>query len=127
MIEFNYEGVGKYRKVMHGKRRGEKRYYENNEEDNNEFDEELVQHGAGNFRKQMPAKRPRIDSEEEEEDERNINAVNVEDFCIIRRLRDKFNKRFNLFSSDHLVTLVGLDQFRVIDVLPLLVRNLNMC
>ncbi|XP_071948939.1 uncharacterized protein [Antedon mediterranea] len=107
MIEFNYEGVGKYRKVMHGKRRGEKRYYENNEEDNNEFDEELVQHGAGNFRKQMPVKRPRIDSEEEQEDERNIRDVNVEDLCIIRRLRDKFNKRFNLFSSDHLVTLVG--------------------
>ncbi|XP_071955303.1 uncharacterized protein [Antedon mediterranea] len=59
MIEFNYEqGAGKYRKVMHGKnfRRGEKRYYGNDDEDDNnlnEFDEELVQHGAGNFCKEM--------------------------------------------------------------------------
>ncbi|XP_071955298.1 uncharacterized protein [Antedon mediterranea] len=73
---------------------------------------------------EMPGrdKKPRIESENsEEEDERNIHD-DVEDLCSIRRLRDKFNKRFNLFSSDHLVTLKGLERFRFIDILPLFIR-----
>ncbi|XP_033117224.1 uncharacterized protein LOC117117125 [Anneissia japonica] len=114
-------GLGKHKKMM---------YESEQEDDENYHDDEgvIVQFGYGKHAKKLPdrgIKRMRDTEDSDEDDEKDFNDIDVRELCVIRKLNDKLNKKFNMLASDHLVTLIGLDDVRIIEILPTLNRILD--
>ncbi|XP_033107276.1 uncharacterized protein LOC117109132 [Anneissia japonica] len=116
---------------QHGLGQHKKMVYESEQEDDENYPDDedvIVQYGSGKHAKNLPdrgAKRMRDTEDSDEDDEKDFNEMDVRELCVIRKLNDKFNKKFNMFASDHLISLIGLDDVRVIEILPLLDRILD--
>ncbi|XP_033099810.1 uncharacterized protein LOC117103378 [Anneissia japonica] len=116
-------GLGKHKKMLY---EGEQEDYENYHDD----EDVIVQYGSGKHAKKLPDRGTKIirDTESEhsdEDDEKDFNDIDLGELCVIRKLNEKFNKKFNMLASDHLITLIGLDNVRFIEILPLFNRILE--